>query len=124
MPINPVIWFEIYAQDLERAKTFYETVLQLQLTPLMSDDTIQMLAFPMEMDQVGAGGALVKMEGVCSGGGGTLIYFHSDDCAVEVGRVAAAGGEVHKEKTSIGQHGYIALARDTEGNMFGIHSMS
>ena len=24
---NPVVWFEIYVQDMERAKTFYEAVL-------------------------------------------------------------------------------------------------
>ena len=38
-------------------------------------------------------------------------------------RVVAAGGSVQKEKMSIAQHGFIALAIDTEGNMFGLHSM-
>jgi len=36
---------------------------------------IEMWAFPMEMDRWGAGGALVKMEGVPSGGNSTIIYF-------------------------------------------------
>jgi predicted enzyme related to lactoylglutathione lyase len=27
------------------------------------------------------------------------------------------------EKRSIGQYGFIALVLDTEGNMFGLHSM-
>jgi predicted enzyme related to lactoylglutathione lyase len=63
------------------------------------------------------------MEGVPSGAGGTLVYFGSADCAVEAGRVAAAGGRVMKEKSSIGQYGFIALAWDTEGNLFGLHSL-
>jgi hypothetical protein len=37
--------------------------------------------------------------------------------------VAAAGGKVHREKMSIGPYGFIVLAVDTEGNMFGLHSM-
>jgi len=36
--------------------------------------------------------------------------------------VSAAGGRVHREKMSIGPYGFIALAYDTEGNMFGLHS--
>ena len=27
MKANPVVWFEIYVQDMPRAKTFYEKVL-------------------------------------------------------------------------------------------------
>jgi predicted enzyme related to lactoylglutathione lyase len=30
---NPVIWFEIYVQDMARAKAFYEAVFQLKLEP-------------------------------------------------------------------------------------------
>jgi hypothetical protein len=41
---------------------------------------------------------------------------------VEAGRVAGAGGKLHREKMSIGQYGFIALAYDTEGNLFGLHS--
>ena len=119
---NPVIWFEIYVQDIDRSRTFYESVLQLKLERLDSPG-MAMWSFPMVMDQVGAGGALVKMEGVPSGGNSTLVYFTCADCAVEAARVTAAGGKVQREKMSIGEHGFIALASDTEGNMFGLHSM-
>jgi predicted enzyme related to lactoylglutathione lyase len=37
--------------------------------------------------------------------------------------VAEAGGKVHRDKMSIGQYGFVVLAVDTEGNMFGLHSM-
>ncbi len=72
---------------------------------------------------MGAAGALVRMDGVPSGGGGTLVYFSCDDCAVEQGRVQAAGGTVFKPKFSIAPHGHIALVVDTEGNCIGLHSM-
>ncbi len=127
MNFNPVVWFEIYVQDMPRAQAFYEQVLakKLEALPMPEGDEsgLQMLAFPAEMENGGAGGALVKMEGVPSGGIGTLVYFGCDDCAVEAGRVAAAGGTIFKEKFSIGEYGFCALAHDTEGNMFGLHSM-
>ena len=68
-------------------------------------------------------GEMVKMEGFKSGGNSVLVYFSCEDCAVEAGRVVGAGGRIHKEKFSIGQYGFIALAVDTEGNMFGMHSL-
>ena len=68
-------------------------------------------------------GAAVKVAGAPSGGSGTLVYFHCEDCAVEQGRVVAAGGQVSKPKFSIAPHGHIALVVDTEGNCIGLHSM-
>lgn len=120
---NPIRWFEIYVQDMDRARRFYETVLGVGLQSLEGAGE-GMFAFPMHMNAPGAAGALVKMEGVPSGGNSTLVYFGCADCAVEAGRVAKAGGAVFKEKFSIGQYGFIALATDTEGNMFGLHSTS
>lgn len=121
---NPVGWFEIYVQDIERATTFYEAVLATEVTKLDSPSPdIIMNAFPMEMEAGGASGALVKMEGCPSGGMGTIVYFSCEDCATEEGRVESAGGEVCKPKTPIGEYGFITLVKDTEGNMFGLHSM-
>lgn len=124
---NPVVWFEIYADDLARARAFYETVLGVSLEPLPLPGGMggfQMLAFPGTMENPGASGTLCKMEGFSPGMGGTLVYFSCADCAVEAGRVEAAGGRVQRDKMSIGEYGNIALAFDTEGNLFGLHSMA
>ena len=122
MNSNPVTWFEIYVQDIGRAKTFYEAVFQVTLERLTSPE-LEMWSFPMVPGGVGAGGALTKMPGMPSGGNSTLVYFSCTDCAVEAARVPAAGGQVQREKMAIGEYGFIALALDTEGNMFGLHSM-
>ena len=122
---NPVVWFEIYVNDLKRAKNFYETVLKTELSELPTPEDIEgmkMLAFPMEMEGEGAAGALVKMEGFEPGVGGTLVYFRSDDCANEESRIEKAGGKVFRSKQSLEEYGFMVLAQDTEGNMFGIHS--
>ena len=119
---NPAVWFEIYVQDMNRAKKFYESVLQGKLEKLDSPG-MDMWTFPMEMNTPGTGGALVRMPGVPSGGNSTLVYFGCEDCSVEEGRVVKSGGRIHKNKFAIGQYGFITLAIDAEGNMFGLHSM-
>ena len=119
---NPVCWFEIYVQDLPRAQAFYAAVLGRAFDALAMPDC-EMAMFKGG-EGYGSSGALIKMDGVPSGGNSTLVYFTCADCAVEAGRVIAAGGSVFKEKFSIGEHGFCALAVDTEGNMFGLHSMA
>src|ERR1700704_5858506 len=94
MKPNPAVWFEIYVQELGRAKKFYESVFQDKLEKLNSPG-IEMWAFPMEMNASGAGGALVKMQGVPSGGNSTLVYFGCENCTVEEGRVVKSGGGIH-----------------------------
>jgi len=121
---NPVGWFEIYVNDMDRAKTFYESVLQLKLEQIgdPNDPNIEMQSFPSNMEQYGASGALVKMEGISGGGNSTLIYFSCDDCSNEEARVEGAGGQIQRSKMSIGEYGFISLGVDTEGNVFGLHS--
>jgi predicted enzyme related to lactoylglutathione lyase len=123
MNTNPVGWFEIYVQDMPRAKAFYEAMLGITLDPLPTPTPeIEMLTFPMDPTSYGSPGALAKMEGMTSGGNSVMVYFSCDDCAVEAGRIAKAGGHVIKEKFSVGQYGFIVIASDTEGNVFGLHS--
>ena len=125
MQRKPVGWFEIYVQDLPRARTFYEAVFGISLEPLESPDpAMELWAFPGPMDDShGASGALVRMQDGPSGIGGTLVYFICDDCAVEAGRVVAHGGQVVKPKFAIGKYGHVSLVSDPEGNMIGLHSM-
>ena len=122
MADNPIGWFEIYVQDMDRARTFYETVFSTRLERLAGPD-IEMWAFASEPERPGAAGALVKMAGFPSGGNSTLVYFTCSDCATEAKRASGSGGKIVKEKFSIGQYGFIALVTDTEGNMIGLHSL-
>lgn len=129
MNTNAICWFEIYVDDMSRAKPFYETVLNQKLTRLDNPEVKvdfpqpEMWAFPMK-EQPGASGAICKMDGVAAGGNSTLVYFDTEDCSVEESRVEGAGGKVMVPKMSIGEFGFICIAQDTEGNNIGFHSMS
>jgi len=136
MKSNPVVWFEIYVEDMARAKAFYEATLEveLELMPAPTEDmsreaSMEMWGFPMPKDDEaamttpGASGMLVRVNGYSPGTGGTLVYFGCEDCAVAAARAVKNGGRIFKEKMSIGEYGFIALVHDTEGNMIGLHSM-
>lgn len=122
MTMNPVGWFEIYVSDMNRAKKFYEAVFNLELSNI-PNPKLEMWAFPMDMEKVGAAGALCKMEGVEPGGNSVLIYFNCEDCENEQNKVESAGGKVIWEKFAIGEHGFISIIIDSEGNTIGLHSM-
>lgn len=122
---NPVGWFEIYVQDMPRARKFYESMLSIKLEKLSDPGpgVAEMFTFPMQQGAAGATGALTKMVKGGPSGNGIIVYFSCADCATECSRAAANGGSVMKEKLSIGRYGYIALVTDTEGNTVGLHSM-
>jgi len=122
--MRKVGWFDIYVEDMDRAQGFYETVLDTTLSPMddANDPTAQMRAFGDDFTSHGAGGALVKLEYAQPGPGGSMVYFSCVECSVEEGRVEAAGGTVVRPKFSIGEHGFVSIVTDTEGNMIGLHS--
>lgn len=118
---NPVHWFEIYVDNMERAKAFYEQVFAIELTSLDMPG-IDMWCFPANHEQTGSSGALIKEETVSAGHNSTVVYFACEDCALEESRTEPAGGSVHRTKMSIGEHGFVSLIKDTEGNLIGLYS--
>jgi predicted enzyme related to lactoylglutathione lyase len=119
---NAVNWFELYVADFDRAKRFYESALQTSLQEC-STENCRMGMFPFDMAN-GIGGAITKMNGIAPGAGGTLVYLNVEgDLDGVLKRAPSAGGSVMKPRTAIGEHGFIALIKDTEGNAVGLHSM-
>lgn len=123
---NPFTWVEIYVSDMARAQKFYESVLQINMTPMQTPGEfgdLEMVSFPWQENGDNISGALCKMSDMQPGSGGTLVYFACNDCAVELSRVTNAGGTLLQDKFPIGQHGFCGIAIDTEGNTIGFHSM-
>lgn len=120
--LNPVGWFEIYVDDLERAGRFYISVFERKLRPAPNDGTFDALEFEGQMPSSGAMGALMKHPMRKPSSEGTLVYFSCDDCGKTAELALQHGGVVFKPKWSIGEHGFIAIIGDTEGNAIGLHS--
>ena len=126
MACNPVVWFEIPTQNIACARGFYEAVLGVALTRADTSafaPTTEVWMFPMDENLPGCGGALVQGPDNPVGPGGSMVYFACDDCGVEAGRITAAGGAIESPKEAIGEYGFCVVARDPDGNRFGLHSM-
>jgi predicted enzyme related to lactoylglutathione lyase len=122
---NAINWFEIPVKDFSRAKTFYETILQvkIEVSPTSRKERKEGY-FPSEVTSGGVGGSLVEGEGYEPSQKGTLIYLNAgDDLSVALAKVEKAGGSIILPKTSIGPNGFIGFFIDTEGNKVAIHSM-
>lgn len=120
---NAVVHFEIATLDIERAKTFYETVFGSSFTYMeMGDDKMYM--FEYDEKGYGAAGALIQSERQRPSMEGTMVYIGCEDLDASIARVEPAGGEIIVPKTSLGEHGFFAFIKDTEGNQVGMHSDS
>jgi predicted enzyme related to lactoylglutathione lyase len=120
---NAINWFEIPAKNFERAKSFYEAVLGVEIMA-MPHPMFKYGMFPADMQSGQVGGGLVQGDGYEPAASGTLVYFNGgDDLAAPLSRVEAAGGKVILPKTSIGENGFMATFIDTEGHKVALHSM-
>ena len=125
--MSAIQWFEIPCADFDRAKTFYETVLDIQLFISDQRETMGSMlgVFP---HGEGVGGCLAHNPGAgyTPSQHGALVYLRATgDLNDVVARVEAAGGETLLPKTALGEGaggGYVAWAKDTEGNKVGFYS--
>lgn len=118
---NPVRYFEIPVNDMERAMRFYASVLGVEFQ-LASIDGNDMALFPFESSASGISGALAKGGSYVPGRQGVRIYFSVDDVDTTLVRAHAAGGRTLYPKTSIGELGWVAEFEDSEGNCIAIHA--
>lgn len=119
---NAINWFEIPATNYDRAVKFYSTVLGAELQHMESNGT-RWAFFPFEPQKT-VGGAITYGNGNEPSEKGSLIYLNGgDDLAVPLARVEKAGGKVVMPKTAIGENGFMAIFKDTEGNRVALHSM-
>lgn len=117
---HAITWFEIPVANLDRAVKFYANVLEIELKAEVFEK-MNMALFPYECP--GVGGALVLDPRRAPSAEGTLVYIDAaGKLDVSIGRVKAAGGEVVLPRTDIGAPGFIAIMRDTEGNLVGLHA--
>jgi predicted enzyme related to lactoylglutathione lyase len=116
------VWFEIPADDYDRAIGFYESIFATSLNRMQHGD-YPMAIFPYE--RPGISGCIVPRAGD-SGPKGPLLFLNVDGRLDDVlGRVYDAGGRIVVPRTDIGDGmGWFATILDSEGNRIGLHTIS
>ena len=120
---NPVGYFEIPVNDLDRAVNFYEKVFGYEFERVTVDGN-EMAWFPNHEDAAGISGALTQGESYSPSIHGSRIYFNTDNIDEILSKVNSIGGKTLYPKTSIGDLGWVAEFEDSEGNCIALHSQS
>ncbi len=125
---NVITWFEIAVLDSQRARSFYETILDLEMhTQVFAETGEELTFFPSVPGVIQAisgrvTGVLIKSPSAKPSKDGTLVYLNaSPDIGTVINRIEPAGGQVVVPKTQI-IAGYIAVFIDTEGNRVALHA--
>lgn len=120
---NSINWFEIPARDMDKAVAFYEKTLGVKLQREVYGGEPHAI-FPVEKETNSVTGALVSAQRLTPGAG-VLIYLNAaDGVKATLARAKAAGAKEVAPHTAIGEHGFIAVIADLEGNQVGLHSMT
>ncbi len=120
---NAITWFEIPVTNMPRAKAFYETILDIQMTEIELDKDFIIVLFPVEEGTVG--GVLCKNENYYSPTQvGNVIYLNANpDLQIVLDKVGKAGGKITRAKTLISNDfGFMGLIEDSEGNRIALRS--
>lgn len=120
--MNKVVHFEIPADNLGRAKKFYQETFGWEMEDLPAMDYI--IARTAEVDEK----RMIKEPGAINGGmteRNDILRSPSFAIAVEdideaMQMVKKAGGAILQGKTEVGDMGYMAYFKDTEGNVLSL----
>lgn len=116
---NRAVWFDIPVANLERATSFYSSVLDIKVNIEKYDD----FSFAILEHDEGIGGCLVPNEAEISSTQGILLYMNVDGRIQDaVAKVLTNGGKILETIHAIGPHGFRAIICDSEGNRMVLHS--
>ena len=122
MKMEPVIHFELPAEDSQRVRTFYENAFGWQTTPLGPEMGDFVVAFTTETDEETR---IPRKRGAINGGFYKTTEPHQpvkftilvDDIKDAMKRIESAGGTVLGEPFELPGVGLFADFQDTEGNV-------
>lgn len=120
--MDPIIHFEMPAQDTVRMRTFYENAFGWQTTSLGPEAGDFVMAFTVETDEETR---MPKKRGAINGGfykrtepdQHTRLTILVEDIREAIKKVESAGGTLVGEVQEMPSVGLFALFKDTEGNL-------
>ncbi|MCB1382873.1 MAG: VOC family protein [Notoacmeibacter sp.] len=114
---NPVIWTEIPVANLDKAKAFFEAVLETSLIRQEMGPNVTMV-FPYDGER-GVAGHLYEGKPAAAGSGPTVHFQVHGTVEDAMARVTEAGGTVVSPVIEI-PDGRFAYCTDPDGNSIGL----
>jgi predicted enzyme related to lactoylglutathione lyase len=120
--MGKVVHFEIPADDLPRAKKFYSTVFGWSTSEMPEMEYVMLgttesdeNGMPKELGAINGG--MMKRQDPLEHPVVTIDVENIDDALASVKK---NGGQVVREKLAVGDMGFTAYFRDSEGNVIGL----
>lgn len=117
-----VTHFEIHAENLARARIFYEKVFGWEITQWENDE-YWMISTGDDKEKGINGGLLKRLGDAPTFDNPVSAYvctINTDNVDDVSRKVVEAGGNVIVEKRDISGMGWLCYCKDTEGNIFGL----
>lgn len=123
--MDKVVHFEIPADDMERAKHFYQSIFGWEITEFPMPGGMKYMGItttPMGEDHMPKEAGAINGGMMQRSGAVRAPVFAINVASVDesIKKIDAAGGKVVTPKMEIAGMGYYAYATDTEGNVIGI----
>lgn len=120
---NPVIYFEIPVNDLERAEKFYRNVFDFEFESEIIDN-YEMVLLPFYDEEKGISGALAKGDVYKPSKKGVIIYFGTDDIEETLKKVIKQQGKILYPIVKNEKYGfYVAEFENSEGNRIALQQL-
>lgn len=120
--MSRVVHFEIHADQPERAIAFYRSVFEWEFVPFPGSDDYWFIRTGDSAWQSGIDGGLVRRRNPIDGSAvnAFVCTVSVDDLDRYLMKVRASGGQLAAAKRAVAGVGWLAYAKDTEGNLFGL----
>ncbi len=117
-----VVHFEIPADDVDRARDFYRQAFGWNIQPMPEMDytivsTTETDESGMPKDPGAINGGMAKRDASFST---PVITVDVDDIDVALEKIGSLGGSTVTERTAVGDMGWAAYFKDSEGNLMGL----
>ncbi len=117
---SSLVWFEIPADDLERAKRFYGGLFGWKFAKLPAAISDYWHIDTGGKDETPDGGLMPRLHP----GQAITNYVSVASVTASMAKVEKLGGKICKPKTAVPQMGYFAICEDPEGNTFALWEMN
>jgi uncharacterized protein len=119
-----VVHFELPADNVERARTFYKKTFQWEMQPMPQMNYTMVQTTPSDKEMMPKEPGAIN-GGIAPRGSGSpvqapVITIAVEDIEQSLKQVAKNGGKTVQAKQSVGPMGFTAYFQDPEGNVVGL----
>jgi len=119
--MSRVVHFEIHADNPQRAVNYYQQLFDWQINKWEGPEDYWLITTGPDSEP-GINGAILKRRQPINGDAVIAYVCTIDVASIDdtIAKITSMGGTIALPKMAVPQVGWLAYAKDTEGNIFGV----